>query len=86
MSRGGQQEVVMLFNADGSILDEMMFSAFEDLLNGNHTLDGSAASVMKAAYCVVGNGLSLRGTVFFTFSVDENGVVDPGRRRRFRPR
>ena len=77
MSEDGQQEVVMLFNAEGQIQDEMMFGAFEELLDGETPLEGYAASSTRAAYCVVGNGLNLRGAVFFVVNVDEEGVVDP---------
>lgn len=77
MVNGGQQEVVMLFNGEGDVMAEMNFSTFERLLNGDSTLEGHAASVIKAAYCVVGNGLSVRGVVFFLFSVNEEGYVDP---------
>jgi hypothetical protein len=77
MPNGGQQEVVMLFNNEGSVMAEMYFSTFERLLNGDNTLEGHAASVVKAAYCVVGNGLAVRGAVFFLFSVNEEGYIDP---------
>lgn len=77
MSGGGQQEVVMLFNSEGSVSDEMLFSTFEDLLAGKQTLDAYAASSTKAAFCLVGNGLSLRGVVYFLLNVDEEGRVDP---------
>ncbi|XOV81934.1 MAG: hypothetical protein ACFHXK_13815 [bacterium] len=77
MPNGGQQEVVMLFNNEGSVMAEMHFSTFERLLNGDDKLDGHAASLVKAAYCVVGNGLALRGAVFFLFSVNEEGYIDP---------
>ena len=77
MPNGGQQEVVMLFNNEGNVMAEMYFSTFERLLNGDNTLEGHAASVVKAAYCVVGNGLAVRGAVFFLFSVNEEGYVDP---------
>ncbi len=77
MVNGGQQEVVMLFNGEGDVMAEMKFSTFERLLNGDNTLDGHAASLIKAAYCVVGNGLSVRGVVYFLFSVNEEGYVDP---------
>lgn len=77
MSGGGQQEVVMLFNSEGGVSDEMLFSTFEDLLAGKQTLDAYAASSTKAAFCLVGNGLSLRGVVYFLLNVDEEGCVDP---------
>jgi len=77
MSQDGQQEVVMLFNAEGQIQDEMFFSAFEELLDGQRSLEGYAASSTKAAYCVVGNGLNLRGAAFFLVNIDEEGAVDP---------
>ena len=84
MSNGGQQEVVMLFNSEGNVMAEMYFSTFERLLSGNNTLEGHAASVVKAAYCVVGNGLAVRGVVFFLFSVNEEGYIDPAFNRPLR--
>ena len=77
MSKGGQQEVVMLFNSEGEVCEEMHFSTFENYLAGKQNLESFAASVVKAAYCVVGNGLSVRGVVFFLFTVDEDGNIDP---------
>jgi hypothetical protein len=71
------QEAVMLFDAEGDICDEMLFSEFEQFLGHERALEGYAASVLKAVYCVVGDGLNLRGAVFFQFSVDEHGTVDP---------
>jgi len=76
MSRGDQQEVVMLYDSDAVVCEEMHFTSFEALLAGNQTLDEYAASLVRAAYCVIGNGLSLRGAVFFLFEVDEEGRVD----------
>jgi hypothetical protein len=70
-------EVVMLFGADEDIASEMFFAEFETLLSGAAKLDACAGSVTKAAYCIVGNGLALKGLVFFLFNVDEEGVVDP---------
>ena len=55
----------------------MFFSEFETLMSGGATLDAHAASQPQAAYCVVGNGLVLRGVVLFKFRVDEAGVCDP---------
>jgi len=76
MSTSGHQEVVMLFDADGDICAEMSLPAFERLLDGEQRLESFAASIVSAAYCVVGSALSLRAIVFFLFQVDENGRVD----------
>jgi len=76
MSGSGHQEVVMLFDARSDICTEMSFAAFERLLAGDQCLDRLAASVVPAAYCVVGSALSLRGIVFFQFGVNEEGRVD----------
>lgn len=70
-------EVVMLFGVDEEIDAEMFYAEFETLLAGAATLDACAGSIKKAAYCVIGNGLTLKGVVFFSFKVDEAGVVDP---------
>jgi hypothetical protein len=77
MSVSGHQELVFLFDAEEQICGEIHFSVFNRHLNGDGRLDGCAASVTKAAYCVVGDGLRLRGVAFFQFSVDEEGRVDP---------
>ena len=77
MSESGHQEVVMFFDAEEEICGELHFSVFNKHLEGESRLEGCAASVTKAAYCVIGDGLSLRGVAFFQFSVDEEGVIDP---------
>jgi len=76
MSGGGHQEVVMLFDARSDICAEMPLAAFEQILDGGRRLDSLAASLVSAAYCVVGSALSLRAVVFFQFSVNEDGCVD----------
>jgi hypothetical protein len=76
MSGGGHQEVVMLFDARSDICAEMPLAAFEQMLGGERRLDSLAASLVCAAYCVVGSALSLRAVVFFQFSVNEDGCVD----------
>jgi hypothetical protein len=70
-------EVVMLFGADEEIDSEMFFAEFETLISGAATLNAYAGSLMKAAFCVVGNGLALTRIAFFTFKVDESGMLDP---------
>ncbi|MEM9620381.1 MAG: hypothetical protein AAF993_01945 [Pseudomonadota bacterium] len=72
-----QRELVVLYNADEEIQAEMYFADFELLLAGQGTLPEFAASSTKAAYCVLGNGLKLKGVVFFLFDVNENGELDP---------
>ncbi len=76
MSEHGPQEVVLFLDSEHEIVEEMFLADFERLLSGNERLDRYAASKVHAVYCVVGNGLSLRGAVFFLFSVDENGAPD----------
>ncbi len=76
MSEHGPQEVVLFLDSEHEIVEEMFLADFERLLAGNERLDRYAASKVHAVYCVVGNGLSVRGAVFFLFSVDENGVPD----------
>lgn len=73
----GLAEVVFLFDEDGtSIESEMRYAEFEALLGETGKLDRFAASVIKAAYALVGAGLAVRGLVFFTFTVDEDGRID----------
>lgn len=77
MSVSGHQEVVMFYDADENICGEQHFSVFNKHLEGEDRVEKLAASVTRAAYCVVGDGLSLRGAAFFQFAVDEDGVFDP---------
>ena len=77
MSVSGHQEVVVFYDAEENICGETHFSEFNRHLNGESRLEGYAASVTKAAYCVIGGGLRVRGVAFFQFSVDEDGMVDP---------
>lgn len=77
MSHGSPQQVVIWFDADECIADEMLYDQFEQALAGQRALSAFAASEAKAAYCVVGNGLLLRGAVFFQIKVDEEGRADP---------
>lgn len=73
----GLEEAVGLFEPDSSVLAaEMRYSDFEALVEGSGTLDQFAASVARAAYAIVGTGLSVQGIVFFQFKVDEEGKVD----------
>ena len=55
----------------------MRFTEFEALVNQAAPLDEHAASVVKAVYGVVATGLTVRGLVFFTFKVDEEGLLGP---------
>ncbi len=71
------REIVVLYNSQEEIETEMFFKDFELLLAGQGRLDAFAASQTKAAYCVIGNGLKLRGVVFFQFNVGEEGLLDP---------
>jgi len=76
--REGLAEAVLLFEPDGNaITQEMRLVEFESLVTGAATLDEFAASVVKAAYVVVGNALAVQGIAFFTFRVDEDGRIDP---------
>jgi len=73
----GFEEIVLLFEADGSaVSSEMRFTEFEALINHDATLDEHAASIVKAAYAIVASGLAVRGVVFFLFRVNEEGLVD----------
>lgn len=75
--QNGYEEAVLLFDADMKGIDtEYTSSDFEALLTGGATLSQYAASVVKGAFAVVGAALSVRAMVFFSFKVDEDGVVD----------
>lgn len=76
MSQNGPQEVVMFLDSEANVVEEMHLGDFEALLAREQCLDRYAASKVKAVYCVVGNGLSLRGAVFFLLNVDEEGLPD----------
>lgn len=73
----GYEEAVLLFDADlGGIDSEYTSSDFEALIAGGATLSQFAASVVNAAFAVVGSALAVRAMVFFTFKVDEDGLAD----------
>jgi hypothetical protein len=73
----GFEEIVLLFNADGTaVSSEMRYTEFEALTNQATTLDAHAASVVKAVYSIVGSGLTVRGLVFFLFKVNEESLID----------
>jgi len=74
----GFEEAVLLLDADrAAIALEMRQADFEALLEGSASLDQFAASVVSAAFVVVGIALAIRGVVLFTFKVDEQGLLDP---------
>lgn len=74
----GFAEAVLVFEPDlSAVASEMRLCEFDAVTEGAATLERFAASVARAAYAVVGNALSVRGIVFFTFKVDEEGRVDP---------
>ena len=77
MPQGSPQQVVIWFDAEHCIADEMLYDQFERALAGECVLSAFAASVAKAVYCVIGNGLLLRGAVFFQIKVDEEGRAAP---------
>ena len=70
------REVVYLFDGDEEIHVEVSYSHFQSWVRGEMVLKDRAASAVKAAYCVVGNQLSLKAVVFFQFLVGEQGRVD----------
>ncbi len=73
----GYEEVVVLFDADlGGIDSEYTASDFEALIAGGASLSQFAASVVNAAFAVVGAALAVRAMVFFTFKVNEDGLAD----------
>ena len=71
------QEAVFFFDGD-NISSEMHFSEFEALLSRASTVGAMAATVVKAAYTVIGTGLAVRGVVCFLLQIDEEGYADPG--------
>ena len=73
----GLEEAIFVFAEDlSAIASEMRYAEFEALLNRSASLEQFAASNVRAAYVVVGEGLAVRAIVFFTFRVDEDGLVD----------
>ncbi|MEQ8861056.1 MAG: hypothetical protein RIC56_20605 [Pseudomonadales bacterium] len=77
-SQDGAQEIIVLFDAQGSKIDlEMRFEQFNALLAQKATLGSHAASTVRAAYAQVGAGLVVRAVVFFLFRVNDSGYVDP---------
>ncbi len=74
----GFEEIVLLFNPEGTaVVGEMHYRDFETLIDQSATLEAHAASVVKAAYVLVGTGLAVRGVVLFVFNVNEEGFADP---------
>ncbi len=70
-------ELVFLFEDDlSAIASEMRYPEFESLLNHSATLEQFAASLVRAAYVVVGEALTIRAIVFFLLKIDEEGAVD----------
>ena len=62
-------ELVLLYTADGSkVVSEVRYGEFEAIVKGEANVAEHAASVVKAAYALVGGGLTLRGIVFFRFT------------------
>jgi hypothetical protein len=73
----GLEEVVVLFDTDlQGIERELRHEEFESLVEGRGTLEEAFAGVVHAAFAVVEVALSVRSMVFFTFKVDEQGVID----------
>jgi hypothetical protein len=74
----GFEEAVLVFAADNTGIEtEMRATDFDGLVAGAAGLEQYAASVVKAVFAVIGAAMSVRSMVFFTFNVDEEGVVDP---------
>ncbi|MEM6709787.1 MAG: hypothetical protein AAF648_13480 [Pseudomonadota bacterium] len=73
----GLEEAVFVFADDlSAIASEMRYVEFEALLNRSASLEQFAASEVRAAYAVIGEGLAIRALVFFVFKVDEEGLID----------
>jgi hypothetical protein len=74
----GFEEAVILFDANGDgVAQELRHVDFEAMLEGSAGLDEFAASIVNAAFVVVGEALSVRGIVLFSCKVDEEGSLDP---------
>ena len=72
----GVEEVVLLFDADMSGIErEMHASEFSAVVEGSVRLERFAASAVKAVFAVVEVALSVRSMVFFTFKMDEEGLL-----------
>jgi hypothetical protein len=73
----GFEEVVVLFDADlTGVETELRAADFTRMVGEAGELGQFAASVVRAAFAVVGVGLALRSVVFFSFKVDEEGHID----------
>jgi hypothetical protein len=70
-------EAVLFFERN-EVVVEMTYGEFEALLAGAAPLQQFAASIVRAAYVVVGTGLAVRGVVLFLIAIDEEGRADPG--------
>jgi hypothetical protein len=75
MSAANQHEIVMLYDANEQIENEIFYSDFEQWVSGECKHAAYAASQIRAAYCLIGNGLRLRSVVFFVFKVNEEGKI-----------
>ncbi len=71
-------EVVYLFDA-GVPVTELRLSEFEHYIERQTPVPGvrSGAGVCRGVYAIVGEGLQIKGLVFFLVQVDQRGCVDP---------
>ncbi len=76
MADNSPHEIVLLYDDREQVRDDIHFADFEAVLEGHRTFKKLAGSRVRAAYCLIGNGLVLRSIVFFVFEVTESGKVD----------
>ena len=73
------REVIYLFDNEEVIVDTLSYAEFGKLserVSAHPALQARAAGLVRAAYCVLGNALSLKAVVFFQFLVDDEGLLD----------
>ena len=73
---GDYAEAVFLFD-EGEIVEEMAYAEFEGIISQAAGLERFAASHVRSAYAIIGEGLSVRGVVLFLLKIDESGLADP---------
>ena len=74
--QSSKREIVYIFDGEAAVEDEMLYTDFQALLTAQRPLQARAASLVKSAYCVVGNEFTLQSVVFFHFLVSDDGSID----------
>ena len=72
------REVIFLFDEQEQISNELWMEEFEQYLAGKLQFPPESEGQQRAAYCVLGNHLTLQAVVFFCFQVNSEGEVKKG--------